>query len=56
VTVVHGDFAAWNVHHMDGQLTGIVEFGLTHLDGRRTGVYNTAMIERQLQSTGVAQP
>ena len=112
LTIVHGDFAEWNVHYIDGQLTGVVDFGLTHLDsrpyelaiartyrspatidayaeelarsgwplsalereaigpvnhafrvdmvawqlhqGRRTGVYDMAMIERQLQRTGVA--
>lgn len=111
LTIVHGDFANWNVHYLDGQFTGVVDFGLTHLDsrpyelaiartyrspetidayaeelarsgwplsglereaigpvnhafrvdmvawelqqGRRTGVYDTAMIERQLQRTGV---
>lgn len=34
VMVVHGDFAEWNVHYKDGQLAGVVDFGLTHVDTR----------------------
>jgi homoserine kinase type II len=34
VTVVHGDFAQWNVHYERGRLAGIIDFGLTHLDSR----------------------
>jgi homoserine kinase type II len=34
VTVVHGDFAQWNVHYKNGQLAGVIDFGLTHLDSR----------------------
>lgn len=34
LTVVHGDFAEWNVHYEDGELKGVVDFGLTHLDSR----------------------
>jgi Ser/Thr protein kinase RdoA (MazF antagonist) len=34
VTVVHGDFAEWNVHYEHGQLAGVIDFGLTHLDSR----------------------
>jgi homoserine kinase type II len=39
VTVVHGDFAPWNVHYDDtggdgGRLVGVIDFGLTHLDSR----------------------
>ena len=34
VTVVHGDFAEWNVHYSRGRLAGIMSFGLTHLDSR----------------------
>jgi len=34
VTIVHGDFAEWNVHYIDGQLSGVVDFGLTHVDSR----------------------
>jgi Ser/Thr protein kinase RdoA (MazF antagonist) len=34
VLVVHGDFAEWNVHYRDGQLAGVLDFGLTHLDSR----------------------
>jgi Ser/Thr protein kinase RdoA (MazF antagonist) len=34
-TVVHGDFASWNLHFAaDGQLTGVIDFGLTHRDSR----------------------
>lgn len=34
VTVVHGDFAEWNVHYDGDRLAGVVDFGLTHLDSR----------------------
>ena len=34
VTVVHGDFAEWNVHYERGRLAGVIDFGLTHLDSR----------------------
>jgi Ser/Thr protein kinase RdoA (MazF antagonist) len=34
VTVVHGDFAEWNVHYDRGRLAGVIDFGLTHLDSR----------------------
>jgi homoserine kinase type II len=33
-TVVHGDFAEWNVHYLDGTLAGVIDFGLTHVDSR----------------------
>jgi homoserine kinase type II len=35
VTMIHGDFAEWNVHYgTDGALTGVVDFGLAHIDSR----------------------
>lgn len=34
VTVIHGDFAEWNVHYDQGRLAGVLDFGLTHLDSR----------------------
>jgi Ser/Thr protein kinase RdoA (MazF antagonist) len=34
VMVVHGDFAAWNVHYDRGRLAGVIDFGLTHVDTR----------------------
>jgi homoserine kinase type II len=34
LTVVHGDFAEWNVHYDGDRLAGVVDFGLTHLDSR----------------------
>jgi homoserine kinase type II len=34
VTVIHGDFAEWNVHYQGARLVGVVDFGLTHLDSR----------------------
>jgi Ser/Thr protein kinase RdoA (MazF antagonist) len=34
LTVVHGDFAEWNVHYRRGHLAGVIDFGLTHLDSR----------------------
>jgi Ser/Thr protein kinase RdoA (MazF antagonist) len=33
-TVVHGDFAPWNVHYEGGRLASVIDFGLTHLDSR----------------------
>ncbi|MGH9125055.1 MAG: phosphotransferase enzyme family protein [Acidimicrobiales bacterium] len=33
-SVVHGDFAEWNVHYEGGRLAGVIDFGLTHLDSR----------------------
>jgi Ser/Thr protein kinase RdoA (MazF antagonist) len=34
VTVIHGDFAEWNVHYRHGRLAGVIDFGLTRLDSR----------------------
>ena len=34
VMVVHGDFAAWNVHYEGERLAGVIDFGLTHVDTR----------------------
>ena len=34
VTVIHGDFAEWNVHYQRGRLAGVIDFGLTRLDSR----------------------
>jgi homoserine kinase type II len=34
VTVIHGDFAEWNVHYQDGRLAGVIDFGLAHQDSR----------------------
>ena len=34
VTVIHGDFAEWNVHYRHGRLTGVIDFGLTRQDSR----------------------
>lgn len=34
LTVVHGDFAEWNVHYRRERLAGVIDFGLTHLDSR----------------------
>jgi Ser/Thr protein kinase RdoA (MazF antagonist) len=34
VTVIHGDFAEWNVHYQHGRLAGVIDFGLTHQDSR----------------------
>lgn len=34
VTVIHGDFAEWNVHYRHGRLAGVIDFGLTHVDSR----------------------
>jgi Ser/Thr protein kinase RdoA (MazF antagonist) len=34
VTVIHGDFAEWNVHYRHGRLAGVIDFGLSRLDSR----------------------
>jgi Ser/Thr protein kinase RdoA (MazF antagonist) len=34
VTVIHGDFAEWNVHYQHGRLAGVIDFGLAHQDSR----------------------
>jgi Ser/Thr protein kinase RdoA (MazF antagonist) len=34
VMVVHGDFAAWNVHYDRERLAGVIDFALTHVDSR----------------------
>jgi Ser/Thr protein kinase RdoA (MazF antagonist) len=34
VTVIHGDFAEWNVHYEQGRLAGVIDFGLAHQDSR----------------------
>lgn len=36
VTVVHSDFAEWNVHYEHDHLAGVIDFGLTHMDSRPT--------------------
>ena len=51
VTVVHGDFAWWNVHYARGRLAGVIDFGLTHLDSRP---YELA-IARARRSPGVTK-
>lgn len=51
VTVVHGDFAWWNVHYARGRLAGVIDFGLTHLDSRP---YELA-IARARRSPGVIE-
>jgi len=33
-TVIHGDFAEWNVHYRRGRLAGVIDFGLAHQDSR----------------------
>jgi homoserine kinase type II len=33
-TVIHGDFAEWNVHYQQGRLAGVIDFGLAHQDSR----------------------
>ncbi|WP_328321336.1 phosphotransferase [Kribbella sp. NBC_00382] len=33
-TVVHGDFAEWNLHITDDRLSGIIDFDLVHADSR----------------------
>jgi Ser/Thr protein kinase RdoA (MazF antagonist) len=33
-SVVHGDFAEWNLHFADGRLSGIIDFDLVHTDSR----------------------
>lgn len=32
--MLHGDFTPWNLHFLDGQLSGILDFELAHLDHR----------------------
>lgn len=34
LTLIHGDFAAWNVHYVGARLAGVIDFGLAHLDSR----------------------
>ena len=34
ITVLHGDFAEWNVHYQNGRLAGVIDFGLAHQDSR----------------------
>lgn len=34
LTLLHGDFAEWNVHYLDGELAGVIDFALSHLDSR----------------------
>jgi Ser/Thr protein kinase RdoA (MazF antagonist) len=34
ITVIHGDFAEWNVHYENGRLGGVIDFGLAHQDSR----------------------
>jgi homoserine kinase type II len=34
ITVIHGDFAEWNVHYRNGRLAGVIDFGLAHQDSR----------------------
>jgi len=34
ITLIHGDFAEWNVHYRHGRLAGVIDFGLTHQDTR----------------------
>jgi Ser/Thr protein kinase RdoA (MazF antagonist) len=34
LTLLHGDFAEWNVHYLDGELAGAIDFALSHLDSR----------------------
>jgi Ser/Thr protein kinase RdoA (MazF antagonist) len=35
LTLIHGDFAEWNVHYDEqGSLAGVIDFGLAHLDSR----------------------
>lgn len=33
-SIVHGDFTQWNLHFIDGKLTGILDFELAHWDHR----------------------
>ena len=33
-TIIHGDFAEWNVHYQNGRLAGVIDFGLAHQDSR----------------------
>ena len=32
LTVLHGDFAPWNLLYTDGRLTGVLDFDATHLN------------------------
>src|SRR5438477_388232 len=34
LSLLHGDFAEWNVHYLDGELAGAIDFALSHLDSR----------------------
>jgi Ser/Thr protein kinase RdoA (MazF antagonist) len=34
ITLIHGDFAEWNVHYRHGRLAGVIDFGLAHQDSR----------------------
>jgi homoserine kinase type II len=34
LTLIHGDFASWNVHYVGAELVGVIDFGLSHLDSR----------------------
>jgi Ser/Thr protein kinase RdoA (MazF antagonist) len=34
ITLIHGDFAEWNVHYQHGRLAGVIDFGLAHQDTR----------------------
>ena len=34
ITVIHGDFAEWNVHYENGRLAGVIDFSLAHQDSR----------------------
>ncbi|MEV6415426.1 phosphotransferase [Kribbella sp. NPDC051718] len=33
-TIVHGDFAEWNLHFVDDRLSGVIDFDLVHADSR----------------------
>jgi Ser/Thr protein kinase RdoA (MazF antagonist) len=34
ITIIHGDFAEWNVHYRHSRLAGVIDFGLAHQDSR----------------------
>lgn len=34
LTLVHGDFASWNVHYAGTRLAGVIDFAFAHLDTR----------------------
>ncbi|MDX6283701.1 MAG: homoserine kinase type [Kribbellaceae bacterium] len=64
-SVVHGDFAEWNLHFTDDRLAAIdplervlrVNMVMAELwSGPRTGRFDVPMIERQLARTGTAKP